>query len=92
MTAPQQQSNQNSILTPPSALQSFAGTAVPPLDRARFQGSYQHFRLTKKLAINEAMLNIGGKQVDLHAIHQEVLKLRTTGRVSLVSQTPSSHT
>lgn len=92
MTVPQQQSNQNSILTPPSTLQSFAGMTVPPLDRNRFQGSYQHFRMTKKLAINEAMLNIGGKTIDLHALHQEVLKLRTTGRVSFVSQTPSSHT
>ena len=92
MTAPQQQSNQNRILTPPSVLQTFARTAVPPLERACFQRSYQHFRLTKKLVINEAMLNIGGKQVDLHAIHREVLKLRTTGRVSFVSQTPSLHT
>jgi hypothetical protein len=45
--------SQNSILAPPTPLQSFAGTHVPPLDRTRFQGSYQHFCTTKKLAISE---------------------------------------
>ena len=84
MTPPQPQPNQNSVLAPPPTLQNFAGTSVPPLDRLRFQGSYRHFCSTKKLQINEASLNIGGKQVDLHALHEEVLKLRATGRVSFV--------
>ena len=82
--SPQPQQNQNNILAPPPTLQSFPGTSVPPLDRSRFQGSYRHFCSTKKLAINEAVLNIGGKPVDLHALHEEVLKLRATGRVSFV--------
>ena len=84
MTPPQQQPTQNNILAPPPILQSFAGTPVPPLDRTRFQGSYRHFCLTKKLAIDGAVLNIGGKQVDLHTLHEEVLKLRATGRVSFI--------
>ena len=84
MTPSQPQPNQNSILAPPPTLQSFAGTPVPPLDRSRFQGSYRHFCATKKLAINDAVLNIGGKQVDLHTLHEEVLKLRATGRVSFI--------
>jgi len=84
MTPPQPQPNQNNILAPPPTLQSFPGTSVPPLDRTRFQGSYRHFCSTKKLAINEPALNIGGKQVDLHTLHEEVLKLRATGRVSFV--------
>jgi len=88
MSPPQQQPNQSSILAPPPTLQSFAGTSVPPLDRSRFQASYRHFCSTKKLAINEAALNIQGKQVDLHALHDEVLKLRATGRVSFLLQTP----
>jgi hypothetical protein len=45
--------------------------------------------VTKKLAINEAALNIGGKQVDLHTLHEEVLKLRATDPVSFVLQSPS---
>jgi hypothetical protein len=77
---PQQQPNQNNILAPPSTLQSFAGTPVPPLDRSRFQGSYRHFCTTKKVSVNEAVLNIGGKPVDLHALHEEVLKLRAAER------------
>ena len=84
MTPPQQQSNQNSILAPPPILQGFAGTPVPPLDRTRFQDSYRHFCLTKKVVINDAALNIGGKQVDLHTLHEEVFKLCATGRVSFV--------
>ena len=80
MTPPQSQPNQTGILAPPSTLQSFTGTSVPPLDRGRFQGSYRHFCTTKKLTINEAALNIGGKPVDLHALHEEVLKLRATDR------------
>ena len=84
MTPPQSQPNQSGILAPLSTLQSFAGTSVPPLDRSRFQGSYRHFCSTKKLAISEAALNIGGKQVDLHTLHEEVLKLRAIGRVSFV--------
>lgn len=88
MTPPQQQSNQNNILAPPPTLQNLSGMSVPPLDRSRFQGSYRHFCSTKKLAINEAALNIGGKQVDLHALHEEVLKLRATGRVSFVPLDP----
>lgn len=80
MTPPQSQPNQTGILAPPSTLQSFTGTSVPPLDRGRFQGSYRHFCTTKKLAINEAALNISGKPVDLHALHEEVLKLRATDR------------
>jgi hypothetical protein len=75
-----QPSNQNAILAPPSTLQSSAGTSVPPLDRARFLGSYRHFCTTKKLMINEAALNIGNERVDLHALHEEVLKLRATDR------------
>jgi len=82
--SPQPQPNQNNILAPPPTLQSFPGTPVPPLDRTRFQGSYRHFCSTKKLAINEAALNIGGKQVDLHALHEEYLKLRATDRVSFL--------
>lgn len=90
MTPSSGQPGPNNILAPPPTLQSYAGTSVPPLDRSRFQGSYRHFCLTKKLAINEAALNIGGKQVDLHTLHEEVLKLRATGRVSFFSsQTPS---
>lgn len=77
---PQPQPNQNNILAPPSTIQNFAGTAVPPLDRTRFQGSYRHFCATKKLAIGEAALNISGKRVDLHLLHKEVLELRATDR------------
>jgi hypothetical protein len=88
MTPPQQQPNQNSILAPPPTLPSFAGTSVPPLDRSRFEGSYRHFCSTKKLAISEGALNIGGKQVDLHTLHEEVLKLRATGRVSFFLSDP----
>ena len=85
---PQSQSNQNGILAPPTTLQSFAGTHVPPLDRLRFQSSHRHFCMTKKLTINQAALNIRGKQVDLHALHDEVLKLRATDR--RVSSTSSN--
>lgn len=89
MTPPQQQPNQNSILAPPAPLQSFAGTHVPPLDRTRFQGSYRHFCTTKKLAISETALNVCGKRVDLHVLHEEVLRLRVTDRrVSLVFSEP----
>ena len=84
MTPPQPQPNQGNILAPPPTLQNFAGSSVPPLDRTRFQGSYRHFCSTKKLSINEAALNIGGKQVDLHTLHEEVLNLRATGRVSSI--------
>lgn len=90
MTPPQQHSNRPDILTPPGSIQNYAGTIVPPLDRARFLGSYRHFCATKKLAINEATLNIGGKPVDLHSLHKEVLELRATDRrVSFVLSTPS---
>lgn len=88
MTPSSGQPGPNNILAPPPTLQSYAGTSVPPLDRSRFQGSYRHFCLTKKLAINEAALNIGGKQVDLHTLHEEVLKLRATGRVSFFPLRP----
>jgi hypothetical protein len=84
-----QQSQKNNILAPPPPLPSFAGTSVPPLDRIRFQASYRHFCLTKKLAIYDAALNIGGKQVDLHTLHEEVLKLRATGRVSFTLSNPT---
>jgi len=84
MTPPQLQSNQSNILGPPPTLQDFSGMSVPPLDRTRFQGSYRHFCSVEKLAINEAALTIGGKLVDLHTLHEEVLKLRATGRVSFV--------
>ena len=60
MTPPQPQPSQGNILAPPSTLQNFTGSSVPPLDRLRFQGSYRHFCSTKKLQINEAALNIGG--------------------------------
>ena len=86
MTPSQPQPSQGNILAPPPTLQNFTGSSVPPLDRSRFQGSYRHFCSTKKLAINEAALNIGGKQVDLHTLHEEVLNLRATGRVSPVLQ------
>ena len=81
MTPPQPQPGRNDILAPPSTIREYSGTAVPPLDRARFLGSYRHFCATKKLAINEAALNIGGKPVDLHSLHEEVLRLRTTDRM-----------
>ena len=84
VASPQSQPDQSGILAPLSTLQSFAGTSVPPLDRPRFQGSYRHFCSTKKLVISEAALNIGGKQVDLYTLHEEVLKLRAIGRVSFV--------
>ena len=85
----QPQPNQNNIFSPPS-LQNFAGTSVPPLDRARFQGSYRHFCSTKKVTVNEAALNIGGKHVDLHALHEEVLRLRASDRrVSFTLLAPS---
>jgi hypothetical protein len=89
MTPPQSQSSQNNILAPPPALQTFAGTPIPPLCRSRFQDSYRHFCATKKLAINEAALNIGGKPVALHALHEEVFKLRATDhRVSFILLNP----
>ena len=88
MTSPQPQPNQNNILAPPSTIQNFAGTTVPPLDRQRFLGSYRHFCTTKKLAMGEAALNIGGKRVDLHDLHEGVLRLRATDhRVSFVLST-----
>jgi len=86
MTPPQPQPQSN-ILAPPLILQNFTGSSVPPLDQSRFQGSYRHFCRTKKLVVNEAALNIGGKQVDLHTLHEEVLNLRATGRVSPLLQT-----
>ena len=81
---PQPQPNQGDILALPPTLQNFAGVSVPPLDRARFLSSYRHFCLTKKLSINEAALNIYGKQVDLYTLHEEVLNLRATGQVSSI--------
>ena len=74
MTPPQSQSNQSNT----------SEMSVPPLDRTRFQNSYRHFCSMKKLVISEAALNIGSKRVDLHALHEEVLKLRATGQVSSV--------
>ena len=88
MAPPQPQPNQNDILAPPSTLQSFAELPIPPLDRMRFQGSYRNFCSTKKLAIHEAALDIGGKQVNLHTLHEEVLKLHATGQVSLALPHP----
>ena len=86
MMPSQSQPNQTDILAPPSTFQSFTGTSVPPLDRGRFQVSYRHFCTTKKLMIHEAALNIGGKFVDLHALHEEVLRLGATDhRVSFLT-------
>lgn len=90
MPSPQPQPNQNNLLTPTSLFHNFAGTSVPPLDRARFQGSYRHFCQTKKLQLDEAELNIGGKHVDLHALHEEVLRLRASDRrVNFTLPSPS---
>ena len=87
MTPPQPPPGRGDIPPPPSST-SQSGMVVPPLDRTRFQGSYRHFCTTKKLVINEPALSIRGKSIDLHVLHQEVLKLRAT-RVSFVLSAPS---
>jgi hypothetical protein len=50
-----------------------SGAVVPPLDRNRFNGSYRHFCQTKKLKLDNRMLSIQNRPIDLHSLHVEVM-------------------
>jgi hypothetical protein len=52
------------------------GLPVPPLDQGRFDGSFKHFRSVKGLELDRELLHIGRKEVDLHALHKEVIEHR----------------
>lgn len=43
---------------------------VPPLDERRFNASFTHFCNIKRLGLDQQLLQIGGRQLDLHALHQ----------------------
>ena len=52
------------------------GFPVPPLDQGRFDGSFKHFRTVKGLELDRELLRVGGKEVNLHALHKEVIEHR----------------
>jgi len=52
------------------------GFFVPPLDVERFDGSFKHFCLVKRLVLDPDLLRIGGRDVSLHSLHEEVMENR----------------
>ena len=66
----------------PSQQQSGSGPPqVPPLDRNRFNGSYKHFCQTKKLVLDDRLMAIQGRTIDLHLLHVEVMNAGGSQRV-----------
>ncbi|KZP27348.1 hypothetical protein FIBSPDRAFT_928183 [Athelia psychrophila] len=45
----------------------------PPLDKAKFEESYAAYRNNRPVNINEQMMQIDGRPIDLHALHFHVL-------------------
>ena len=52
------------------------GLAVPPLDAERFGRSYEHFCSAKRLKVDRELLNLRGKKISLHSLHEEVMNNR----------------
>jgi hypothetical protein len=57
------------------------GAVVPPLDRTRFNGSYRHFCQTKKLKLDNRLLTIQNRPIDLHSLHVEIMNAGGQQRV-----------
>jgi ARID/BRIGHT DNA binding domain len=77
---PSNSGNQFSLPTPQH---NAAGpNAVPPLDRTRFHGSYKHFCQTKKLSLDDRVMTIQNRMLDLHALHVEVMNAGGSQQVS----------
>ena len=49
---------------------------IPPLDERRFNGSFNHFCSVKQLPLDQGLLHVGGKKVELHSLHEAVMKHR----------------
>ena len=48
--------------------------SIPPLDKERFNKSFEHFCLVKQLVRDRGLLHVGGKDVNLHFLHAAVMK------------------
>ncbi|KAF7964453.1 hypothetical protein HWV62_7575, partial [Athelia sp. TMB] len=55
----------------PNGMQS--QTLPPPLDKAKFEESYAAFRSNRPMNINEQMMQIDNRPIDLHSLHYHVL-------------------
>lgn len=56
-----------------TAAAAMANSTVPALDRTRFNGSYKHFCQTKKLVLDDRLMIIQNRPVDLHLLHTAVM-------------------
>lgn len=65
--------------------------SVPPLDARRFDGSFQHFCSVKRLVPDRKLLNIGGKEVYLHSLHEVVMIRRGHGNEEVTWSFLSTH-
>ena len=69
-------------ISPPPALRHLYAIVVdvrleiPPLDAKRFNGSFKHFCSVKGLAPEKESSQVGGREVNLHSLHVEVMKRR----------------
>ncbi|KAF9789534.1 hypothetical protein BJ322DRAFT_1105382 [Thelephora terrestris] len=49
------------------------GMVIPPLDLKRFKGSFKHFCSVKGLVLDQEPLRVGGKELNLHSLHEKVI-------------------
>lgn len=65
-------------VSPPHVLINTAdsGLSVPPLDVKRFDGSFEYFCTAKRLVLDRKLLHVKGEEVNLHSLHEEVMRNR----------------
>lgn len=84
-----------STITMPTSSSHYLATAtsndltVPPLDADRFGRSYEHFCAAKRLKVDRELLNLRGRKVSLHSLHEKVMNnkaydIREVRRVSRI--------
>ncbi|KZT29950.1 hypothetical protein NEOLEDRAFT_1127859 [Neolentinus lepideus HHB14362 ss-1] len=60
--------------TMPQELRAFVQKPIEPLEAQKFRETYTNFRNKKGITLDERMLKINDRSVDLHALHAEVIK------------------
>ncbi|KAF5367438.1 hypothetical protein D9758_003807 [Tetrapyrgos nigripes] len=54
---------------------------IPPLEKSRFEASFKTWCQTKSILIDQRMLNIDGRPIDLYTLHSSVIREGGLGNV-----------
>ena len=60
------------------------GVHIPPLELNKFKSGLSNYLMKKGLNLDHRALSVDNRQIDLHALHTETMKLGGPGRVSAV--------